>query len=519
MLSQTLSALVPVLLVLPAAADVLSDPLPLTPSDGQAGDEFGAAVALEGTTLVVGAPDHGAVGIDAGAAYVFDLATGSEVRKLLPADLTERDAFGAAVAIEGDWIVVGAPVSGELGAAPGAVYVFDRATGQEVRKLQASDAFNGELFGSALALDGGRLLIGAYQNDDSGNDSGAVYVFDVATGQELRKLLPTDGAPQDLFGFAVALDGATALVSALLEDEANNDAGAAYLFDVDSGAQLHKLVPSDAGDSDRFGQSVALEGDLALVGATRHMQDFVSSGTAYLFDVPSGAFQRELVPLDAAAGDDFGEAVALVDGWALVGAPGRNASQGGGAGGAFLFDAASGEQLAEFLSDLALPFGTLGSAAAFAGDRLVVGDFFGNGSQNATGIVYALELDRVDALASSRNGSGTNALRLANVSAPVLGTDWETDLDCSGHAPSFASLEAFLAPSSGLFLAGGELLVDVTSGQAARAQLPHAGGVERFAVPLPLDLGLCGLEVSVQGLVLGAPGYELTNALDLTLGF
>lgn len=119
--------------------------------------------------------------------------------------------------------------------------------------------------------------------------------------------------------------------------------------------------------------------------------------------------------------------------------------------------------------------------------------------------------------AASRNGSGVNPLTLASVNPPVLGASWDTTLDCSAHAPGQAVLFVYGSPASGPLTPYGEVLVGGT--RLLRRAQAHAGSTAPFSEPVPPDLALCGLQAYSQGLCLGAPGPQLSSALDLVLGF
>ncbi|MEN0112082.1 MAG: hypothetical protein AAF805_15280, partial [Planctomycetota bacterium] len=198
--------------------DLLSD-------DWQPMDEFGTGVAISnGVALVTAAGESGG----AGAAYLFDAATGQQLRKFAPADRVAGDAFGVGVALDGDTAVVGA---GRGFTAPSAgAYVFDVATGAEVARLSPEDPQSLASFGglNAVAVDDGLALIGARGLDGRG----AAYLFDAATGDQLAKIVPPVGVAGTLFGDQLALDDGVALVGAYLDNERGIAAGAAYLFDV-----------------------------------------------------------------------------------------------------------------------------------------------------------------------------------------------------------------------------------------------------------------------------------------------
>ncbi|MBC7976244.1 MAG: FG-GAP repeat protein, partial [Myxococcales bacterium] len=155
----------------------------LLASDGNEIDELGVSVALAGDTALVGAvfADD-----EQGAAYVYVRSGTSwtEQAKLSAADGAPSDNFGNAVALEGDTALIGAPNDNDLGAASGSAYVFVRlGTGwSQDAKLLASDGTSIDLFGVSVGLSAGTAVIGALGDDDRGSSSGSTYVY-VAPGE------------------------------------------------------------------------------------------------------------------------------------------------------------------------------------------------------------------------------------------------------------------------------------------------------------------------------------------------
>ena len=311
----------------------------LEPADGSSGDRVGTSVALQGDTALIGSPRDGA-----GSAYVFNTQSGDELRKLTPNDGVSNDEFGYSVAIDGGLALVGSRRDDPRGTDSGSAYLFDASTGQQIDKLVPNDGSAFEQFGFSVALDGTHALVGAYLDSPRGGQSGSVYVFDSSSGQQLRKLIPSDGAGGDLFGFSVAIEGDTALIGAIFAAEGGRDSGAAYLFDIPSGQQLDKLTPDDGASGDSFGWSVALDGGVALVGA---LEDDGATGSAYLFDVETGSQIAKLTADDRASGDSFGNSVALSRGVAVVGA----LRDGSDVGAAYLFEAAEPLEPGDFNGD------------------------------------------------------------------------------------------------------------------------------------------------------------------------
>ena len=163
-----------------------------------------------------------------GSLAVFVLAAPAfgqqELFKLSPADGEEGDAFGRSVAISGAFAVAGAWEDDDNGGHAGAAYLFDLTTAQ-LFKLLPTDGGGNEYFGWSVAISGDRTLIGASQDHDNGPWAGSAYVFDVTTGQQLFELLATDGETLDYFGTSVAIDGDRALVGALRDDDNGDEAG------------------------------------------------------------------------------------------------------------------------------------------------------------------------------------------------------------------------------------------------------------------------------------------------------
>ena len=317
----------------------------LTASDAQGSDFFGISVAISGDTAVVGARGEDAGGGSAGAAYVFRRDEGGtdnwgEVKKLTASDAEANDWFGFNVAVSGDTAVVGAFQEGATGAA----YVFGRDVGGpdnwgEVKKLTASDAEPNDNFGRGVAVSGNTVVVGASLEDAGGNLAGAAYVFLQDAGGadnwgEIKKLTASDAETGDQFGLSVAVSGDTAVVGAFRENFTPDrfNVGAAYVFQRDLGGtenwgEVKKLRASDFHSQAFFGLSVAVAGDIAVVGAHLQSREFSNAGGAYIFvrhqgGVDNWGEDKKLSASDASPEDRLGIGVAASGGVALVGANG-----------------------------------------------------------------------------------------------------------------------------------------------------------------------------------------------------
>ena len=196
----------------------------------------------------------------------------------------------------------------------------------QIAKLTASDAAAEDFFGTYVAVDGNTAVVGAVGDDNPGNFVGSAYVFVRAgtTWREEAKLTASDGGSGDWFGRSLDVVGDTAVVSAYFDDDAGSSSGSAYVF-TRSGTmwtEEAKLTASDAARGDLFGVSVSVDGDTSVVGANEDDDAGGSSGSAYVFTRAGTTWTEEakLTASDAAGGDNFGISVAIDGNTIVVGA-------------------------------------------------------------------------------------------------------------------------------------------------------------------------------------------------------
>lgn len=312
------------------------------------------------------------------------LADGSTPIKLLPADLTNVAGIGSSVAIDGDTAVVGAPdTNGSIGLA----YVFVRTAGVWTQQatLQSPVPTAGDGFGTSVAISGDVVLVSSPfarvvispTTPIIVAQCGAVYAFarNGTTWNLEQTIRPADGADFDRFGISVALDGDKALIGAPLH--AN---GTAYLFNRLARQWFAgpQLTASDGVAGDRFGNAAALHGLVALIGASEaQVGGNTGQGATYVFTATNAGVwsqQTKLIASDGVADDEFGAAVAFTsDGsTALIGAP---AAATASLGAAYLFTRAGAgwTQQQKLTAFDGKPGGGFGLAVALANDLAVVG--------------------------------------------------------------------------------------------------------------------------------------------------
>lgn len=252
----------------------------LTPSAVATNDEF----------VFVGSDLNDVGGVNVGTAFVFKFnGTGwSQQQQLFPSDLTPESNFGAAVAVDGSTLVVTA--TGAFGAASnsGAAYVFELMDGEwiQTQKLFAADGQNADEYGYAVAVKDDLLLVGARLDDDGGSNVGSAYVYRRVSGVWTfeQKLHGSTVGSTPAFGRSVAiLDGAL-FVGASLDSEFGLRAGAVFVFEHDglSWNQTQKIQgdPSFGG----FGRTLMTDGDVVFAGGGTQALMLRRTGGVWLVD-------------------------------------------------------------------------------------------------------------------------------------------------------------------------------------------------------------------------------------------
>lgn len=316
--------------------------------DSDFGDGFGRAVAINNNLFAVGSYFSGSNGLFSGAVYLYHPLTGSFINQIIPFDNAIADNFAISVSLDGALLAAGASSDdGKKSLSEGSVYIYDTIsnkllrhfrpdteggtkhvyfygktvsmdqgivaihgrqhgpgtgagdpdydhvylievlTGNLIAKLEPATVLTDDGFGASIAINNGIVAIGASKDSTNGTYAGTVYLFDAATGTLVNQLTPTDAGPSMLFGTSVDISNGVVVVGATGDAVNGFQSGSAYLFDIETGLQIAKLVPSDGHPDSRFGSSVAIENTTVIIGAPEDDNNgFVNNGSAYVFSVP-----------------------------------------------------------------------------------------------------------------------------------------------------------------------------------------------------------------------------------------
>ncbi len=443
-------------------------PSPLTQSTG-----FACAIAMSGDSMVVGAPRDDSRGRNSGVVLIYEQDGGvfGEPVILSASDAREYDFFGNAVAIDGDWIIVGAQGTSQQGLLTGSAFILERVGDSWIEQavLEADMPMNRDLFGHAVAVSGNKFVVGARWKDELGTRSGAAYVFERApNGSVIRsRLMADDHMSGDMLGESVAIDGDTIALGAWSADPMGLNSGAVYVFKHDGvdWKQEAKVTASDGAAFDNFGAAIDLRGDLLLIGAEGDDDRGEDSGSAYLFERNGGTWSeaQKLTGSDGAAGDHFGQAVALGLSSAFVSAPGKDGVQvDAGAVYRFLRPASTWVEDSQAVGGQ-----EFGKAIAIDGDLLASSDSSGLGSLRVFDPLPGSLSELAEIEAISVGGAGVNfGSHVALAGEMLLAADADAMVDSergliqvqSKHNPGFA--QQIIGSPPGSAVIGGDLAVD-----------------------------------------------------------
>ncbi|MCD4652482.1 FG-GAP repeat protein [bacterium] len=262
----------------------------LSDSTSSSYDDYGSAVSVSGEYVFVGVPGDDDNGTNSGSVFVYhsDAGSWSFHQKLMSG--SDNDNFGKSISVDGAWAAIGAFKDSTYHNESGAVYMyhFDGVNWTETQKIKAGDPNATDWFGLAVALDGQQLLIGAPYDNDNGPESGSIYIFsyDNGTWTQQEKISASDGSANQLFGAALDISRKYAVVGASNDSDHGIRSGATYLLHYDgrTWVELLKFSANDAADYHKFGFSVALSDEFAVIGAPRDKDMLNEEGIVYVFD-------------------------------------------------------------------------------------------------------------------------------------------------------------------------------------------------------------------------------------------
>ena len=324
----------------------------------------------------------------------------NDIQELFASDGATGDLFGHSVSIDGDYAIIGAYEDDDNGGQSGSAYIFKRdgTVWNEQFKLLPSDGESWEIFGCSVSINGDYAVIGASHDDDNGHSSGSAYVFkrDGIVWTEQSKLLPSDGKEDHTFGCSVSMDGDYVLIGAVGDDDNGWYSGSAYIFKRDGAiwTEQFKLLPSDGGEYEYFGMYVSIDGDYALMGAWGDDDNGYRSGSAYIFKRDGNIWSQQvkLLPSDGKICGYFGKSVSIDGDYAIIGARGDD-DNGNDAGSVYVFKriGTTWSRHVKLLAPDGIKEDLFGWSVAIDGNYAIIGAMGADGNESGSGSAYVFK--------------------------------------------------------------------------------------------------------------------------------
>ncbi len=466
-------------------------------------DQFGISTGISGDWAVVGADGADDLAPTSGAAYVFARTSSGwvEQQRLKAGDPTDSAGFGHSVAIEGSTIAIGAPGATYQGMQNvGAVYIFDFSAGtwSQTIKLVPNDAGTNYALGYSVAMSGNRVIAGADYESHAGLHSGAAYIFECTAGtwSQAAKVVANDAAMSDLFGYSVALHGDLAVVGSVLADYANtNDVGAVYVYERQGAQwpQTQKLISPNPSGLQYYGISVGANADSILVGAGANNYALLHAGVTLVYQYTGTTWVQTqiLTPADLAIDDFFGQSVAISGDHAVIGSNSDDMPQASGAHYIFTEVGSTWIETGKCIAPDMIYGDAMGDVAAIDGTTILAGEAQGDGACPTlpscnSGSAYFFEF----APEAAQYGSGSTGCPCSNADGHggcINSTGQGAVLAACGSNSASADdllLEArWLPPSVNALAFMGQGTASFFLGDGLRVVGPAAGsGLYRFPV-------------------------------------
>ncbi len=386
----------------------------LLASDRANQDYFGSSVRIKGDNIVVGAYGDDDNGEQSGSVYVFSKPTDGwkdieETAKLKPTDGASNDDFGRSVAISEDYIIVGANGCDVNGNKSGSAYIFEKPIDgwkdiSETAKLSTTDGVDGDYFGYSIDISGDYIVVGAYRDDDNGEESGSAYLYKKpASGwtdkTEDAKLLPSDGDLDEAFGYSVSISGDNIVVGAYWDNENGNKSGSAYIFEKpitgwENMTETAKFLASDGAALDNFASSVFISEDNVFIGASENDGSEYNSGCVYIFKKPVGGWENSTETFrtyPVAFSNEFNDygKVSIDGNYCVVGSP--HVKNGEGCAYVFYFNGTSWIQKGILTAYNGREDDNFGHSVSISDDIIVIGAKYGDVNHDNSGSVYVFK--------------------------------------------------------------------------------------------------------------------------------
>lgn len=507
------------------SAQSWDEKIKLLASDGFDDDVFGYSVSISGDYAIIGSYGDDDIGDESGSAYIFkyDSVTWTEEAKLTATDGAAWDYFGYSVSISGDYAIIGAYGDDDEGDESGSAYIFKRngTVWTEEAKLSAADGAAWDYFGWSVSISGDQAIIGAYGNDENGDESGSAYIFktDGIVWTEEVKITAADGVAWGYFGLSVSISGDYAIIGSPGDDDNGLESGSAYVFNYNSLVWIEeeKLAAADGAAWDYFGWSVSISGDQAIIGAYGDDDNGDESGSAYIFKTDGIVWTEEvkITASDGTEGDIFGNSVSITENYAIVGAPwdNDNGLESGSAYG-FRYDCIGWTEKNKLTAADGAESDYFGLCVAISGEKAIIGAPLNDDTGLDSGSAYIFEYTPF---------TQTVFLDLkVFLKGPYNATDMNTDLNDLGYLPLSQPYDSvyYQQGNPGWYYTGYENVNSIPNSDVVdwvMVELRDACDLSSAQNSTAIDQGQQAAFLLKDGSIVGLDGSSMLQFSDITI--
>jgi len=297
-------------------------------SDGDIDDRFGKSVALSNNWLVIGANRDDDSGDNSGSIYLYEYENSEIIseHKIIPYDGDDNDYFGKALALDGQWLAVTSLYDDINGEKSGSAYIYKLEDNQWNfhSKLDPDDGAPLDRFGYSIDIHDDTIVIGSVYDDDYGQNSGSVYVYelndDIWTFKS--KLNSVYQLEEDFFGVSVAVHGNIIAVGSVYDDNGGNNAGSVSIFKNENNTWIEYsiLTATDSQDYDFFGNAIDLNNQRLAIGAFHDDNIYQNSGSVYIYNINENIeFSYKISAYDESINDNFGQSISIYENFLAAG--------------------------------------------------------------------------------------------------------------------------------------------------------------------------------------------------------
>ncbi len=256
----------------------------------QAQGEFGRNVSMNENYILINAPGDDTGASKSGVSYIYDVSTGALLHTLVNPIPSVNDRFGYFSAIDDNYTVITSPFDNGVSNVSnmGTMHIYDTATGALLRTIENPEPGINDLFGLNVALEGDYIAVGARDDDAGAVDAGTVYIYSASTGTLLHTINNPTPEVGDTFGRRVDIDGTNLIIAARDDNTGADSAGTAYIYDITTGTLLQTINNPTPAVDDKFAEEVDISGDYAVITAEESDTGAVDAGAVYLYQVSTG---------------------------------------------------------------------------------------------------------------------------------------------------------------------------------------------------------------------------------------